>query len=239
MSGDMPRRARLSVAGLPHHVIQRGRNRALCFLTDADCRFYLNCLKEGSACYRCAVHAYVLMANHLHLLVSPADSNALSKMMRYVGDRYAHYVNVMYQRTGTLWEGRFRPSPIDSESYLLTCYRYIELNPVRSGMATNPADYPWSSYGHHAFGDEDPVIQDHPLYFQLGETQKERELAYRGLLRCPIGEQALKEIRISANGGHIFGRDRFKNEIEQAAARKVRPSKGGRPRKMRGAGART
>lgn len=232
----MPRRARLRVAGVPHHVIQRGNNRSPCFFAEEDYRFYLRCLHEGADRYECAIHAYVLMTNHVHLLVSPAGEEALSLLMRYLGSRYVQYVNCVYQRTGTLWEGRFKSSLIDSARYLLTCYRYIELNPVRARMAASPTDYPWSSYRYHAEGCVNEVIQDHRLYLELGATQIERQLAYRELFRHQLDDKELAEIRTSVNGGLVLGEERFKDEIEGVVARRVRPGRGGRPRKTEGRG---
>ena len=230
----MPRRPRLKVAGVPHHVIQRGNNRAPVFFADEDYRFYLICLQKGAARYQCAIHAYVLMPNHVHLLVSPGAEEGLSLMMRYVGSRYVQYVNYVYSRTGTLWEGRFRSNLIESERYLLACYRYVELNPVRAGIVESPAKYPWSSYVHHAEGRENKVIQDHPIYAALGSTPWERQQAYRALFRKPIDDKELEEIRASVNAGLVLGGERFKDAIERGVARSVRPSRGGRPRKADG-----
>ncbi len=227
----MPRRARIKVAGIPHHVIQRGNNRSPCFFAEEDYRFYLQCLLEGADRYECAIHAYVLMTNHVHLLVSPAGEDALSLMMRYLGSRYVQYVNHAYRRTGTLWEGRFKSSLIDSERYLLTCYRYIELNPVRARMVASPSDYRWSSYGYHAEGREDPMIQDHRLFLELGTSNPQRQHAYRELFCHHLDDKDLAQIRTSVNGGLVLGEERFKDEIEGMVARRVRPGQSGRPRK--------
>lgn len=227
----MPRRARLSVAGNPHHVVQRGNNRSPCFFSERDYRFYLSCLREEAERYRCAVHAYVLNPDHVHLLVTPDSEDALSLMMRSLGSRYVHYINHVQRRTGTLWEGRYRSSIIESERYLLTCYRYIELDPIRLRLVAHPADYPWSSYRCHALGYGDSVIRDHPLYRALGATPEARALAYRELFRDPITEREIAEIRTSWKAGLVLGGDSFKNEIERIVERPVRPGKCGRPRK--------
>jgi putative transposase len=227
----MPRRARLKVAGNPHHVVQRGNNRADCFFSEKDYRFYLCCLRELAEGYRCAVHAYVLNPNHVHLLVTPETEDALSLMMRSLSSRYAQYVNHVYRRSGTLWEGRYRSSIIESERYLLTCYRYIELDPIRLRLVAHPGDYAWSSYRCHALGNSDGVIRDHPLYRALGATPEARALAYRELFRHPITEQEIAEIRTSWKTGLVLGGDSFKNEIERIVERPVRPGKGGRPKK--------
>jgi putative transposase len=155
-------------------------------------------------------------------------------MMRYVGSRYVQYVNYVYSRIGTLWEGRFKSNLIEGERYLLACYRYIESNPVRARIVESAAAYPWSSYGYHAAGRENKVIRDHPIYIALGSTPWERQQAYRGLFRQQIDNKELDEIRASVNAGLVLGGDRFKDAIERAVARPVHPSKGGRPRKADG-----
>ena len=227
----MPRKARLRVAAIPHHVIQRGNNHSPCFFAEDDYRFYLQCLLYGAGRYGCAIHAYVLMSNHVHLLVSPTEKDGLSLMMRYLGSRYAQYVNRVYGRTGALWEGRFKSSLIDDERYLLTCYRYIELNPVRARIVANPAEYCWSSYLSHTQGQENLVIRDHQLYIKLGTTSLERQLAYRDLFRNQLDSKVLDEIRASINRGLVLGEDSFKDKIEGIVARRVRPAQRGRPRK--------
>ena len=227
----MPRRARIKFAGIPQHITQRGNNRAACFFADDDYRYYLQCLSEGAQRYSCDVHAYVLMTNHVHLLVTPENEEGLSRMMRYLGSRYVQYVNYVYRRSGTLWEGRFKSNPIDSENYLLTCYRYIELNPVRAGLVTGPADYPWSSYTAHAMGRRDELLQDHPLYRALGDTDAARKAAYRDLFRSQVDEASINTIRHAINTGVALGGERFKSEIEMALGRSVRPKARGRPPK--------
>jgi len=226
----MPRRARLKIAGVPQHIIQRGNNRAVCFFADDDYRYYLESLAEGAHRYGCALHAYVLMTNHVHLLVTPDTEEGISKTMRHLGSRYVQYINYVYRRSGTLWEGRFKSNLIDSERYLLTCYRYIELNPVRAGIVGHPGDYPWSSYGTHALGRKDELLRDHPLYAALGATTEARQAAYRDLFRYQTDSETLKAIRESVNSGMVLGRERFKDEIEAALGRRVRPSERGRPK---------
>ncbi|HEY8037981.1 MAG TPA: transposase [Methylobacter sp.] len=227
----MPRRARVRHAGVPQHVIQRGNNRAACFFADENYQSYLDSLQEGATRYGCNIHAYVLMTNHVHLLVTPEADESLSCMMRYLGSRYVQYVNHVYRRSGTLWEGRYKSSLIDSEGYLLTCYRYIELNPVRAGMVENASDYRWSSYGAHALGQADELIRDHACYLALGATDEIRHAAYQALFRHQIDEASLKAIRESVNSGTALGSERFKDEIEATLARSVRLGTPGRPRK--------
>ena len=228
----MPRRARLKVAGFPHHVLQRGNNGAPCFFVEQDYRFYLQCLRESAARYSCAIHAYVLMPNHVHLLVSPSTENGLSPMMRLLGSRYVLYVNRARGRTGTLWEGRFKSNLIDSERYLLCCHHYIEANPVRKMIVANPGDYAWSSYRHHALGIADSVVKDHPIYLQLGPTAAERQRTYRDQFQTNADPNQRAEIMSSVRRGLVLGEEKFKDEIERVVARRVRPGKSGRPRKV-------
>jgi len=224
----MPRRARITAAGVPHHVVQRGHNREATFFADEDYLAYRHSLKEGAQRYRCAIHAYALMTNHVHLLVTPANEDGLSRLMRYLGSRYVQYVNFVYKRRGTLWEGRFKSSLVDQEQYLLTCYRYIELNPVRASMVTQPQDYRWTSYAHHALGKPDELIEDHPLYLALGDTDETRRAAYRELFRYQLDDADITDIRVSLNKGLAVGAERFKDQIESVLERSVRPGQAGR-----------
>jgi putative transposase len=171
------------------------------------------------------------MPNHVHLLVSPSTEDGISLLMRHLGSRYVHYVNRVYQRTGTLWEGRFRSSLIGGERYLLACHHHIESNPVQERLVAGPADYEWSSYRHHADGREDPLIQNHRIYLELGANDRERQRAYRERFRNLIDGEERAEIRRAINGGLVLGEDHFKDEIERVVARRVRPGKSGRPRK--------
>lgn len=227
----MPRRARIKLAGITQHVVQRGNNRARCFCTNDDYRYYLHTLSKGAQRYQCAIHAYVLMPNHIHLLVTPQTEDGLSRMMRYLGSRYVRYFNNVYRRTGTLWEGRYRSSLVDSERYLLVCYRYIELNPVRSDMVDQPGEYPWSSYASNALGGEDEVLRHHSMYLALGDCEQSRQEAYRKLFHYEIDADTITRIRKSVHCGNALGRERFKDEVEGALGRSVRPGERGRPKK--------
>lgn len=182
----MARRPRFAIAGVPLHVIQRGNNRNACFFDASDYRFYLECLAEAAEKYGCHIHAYVLMTNHVHILVTPNEDYAVSQMMQSVGRRYVGYVNRSYRRTGTLWEGRFKAALVDSERYLLVCSRYIELNPVRAKMVEGPGDYCWSSYRCNAHGVQDACITPHRLYEALGHDGETRQAAYRELFRFAV-----------------------------------------------------
>jgi len=177
---------------------------------------------------------YALMTNHVHLLVTPASEDGLSRLMRYLGSRYVQYVNFVYKRRGTLWEGRFKSSLVDQEQYLLTCYRYIELNPVRANMVEQPQDYRWSSYANHALGKPDDLIEDHPLYLALGNADEARRAAYRALFRHQLDDAEITEIRTSLNKGLAVGAERFKDQIEMVLARSVRPGQAGRKKTVVG-----
>lgn len=227
----MPRQPRYSLAGVPQHVIQRGNNRQVTFFSAQDSRYYRECLATAAGKHDCAIHAYVLMTNHVHLLMTPAQPDGIAKVMQSVGRRYVRYINDSYGRTGTLWEGRYKASLIDSERYLLICCRYIELNPVRAGLVGHPAAYPESSYRHHAHGEDNPLITDHPLYQALGETREQRQEAYRALFDGNINARFIKEIRVCTNQCGVLGSDGFKDGVEAMVGRHVRPGKAGRPKK--------
>jgi putative transposase len=212
----MPRQPRYPLAGIPQHVIQRGNNRQTTFYANGDYHFYLNCLREAADRHDCHIHAYVLMTNHVHLLMTPQQPGAIAKVMQSVGRRYVQYVNYLYQRSGTLWEGRYKASLGGSERYLLTCYRYIELDPVRASMVTDPADYRWYSYRAHALGRGDSLIVDHAGYQALGESITVRCAAYRSLFEHAIGKDMLSTIRSSLNECRVLGDERFKDQVETA-----------------------
>ena len=231
----MPRRPRLSLPGVPLHVIQRGNNRQACFFAEEDYRFYLHWLAKGAQRYGCEIHAYVLMTNHVHMLVSPQGPEGAARLMQSLGRRYVQYVNRAYRRSGTLWEGRYKASLLQAEAYLLRCSRYIETNPVRAGMVKDPAQYPWSSYRWHGLGEANALIRDHALYAALGRTPEERQAGYRGLFRTELDEEALSDIRKAANQGLVLGDERFAKEIERALGVRVGLQKAGR-RKRAGTG---
>jgi putative transposase len=222
----MARLPRFVLPGHPQHVIQRGNNRQSIFVTDEDYRFYL--AKLGAACqhHHCDVHAYVLMTNHVHLLITPHHEPGIGNVMQSVGRSYVRYFNDTYHRTGTLWEGRYRATLIDTEQYLLICYRYIELNPVRAGMVADPAAYPWSSYHANALGQSDSLVTSHPLYQSLGKEAERRQAAYRGLFQQVIEPPTLAAIRESTNKAWVLGHERFVEAIattlNRRAARKDR-----------------
>jgi putative transposase len=212
-------------------VIQRGNNRAACFFGDVDRRFYLKCLAQSSAHTGCAIHAYVLMTNHVHLLVTPGESGAVAAMLQEMGRRYVRVINTIHGRTGTLWEGRFKSSLIDTEAYLLACHRYIELNPVRAGIATHAAAYPWSSHAHYTGGKVDRLITEHASFLSLGPNHIERQTAFRALFASEMDQNTLAQIREAVNAGCALGSETFLKAMEAKLGRTVRPPKHGRPAK--------
>lgn len=234
----MPRRPRVILPNVPQHIIQRGNNRQACFYADADYLFYLQWLKEYAGKYECNIHAYVLMTNHVHLLVSTEKVHAVGAMMKALGQCYVQYINKTYKRSGTLWEGRYKSCPTQVETYLLTCQRYIELNPVRANMVSHPAEYRWSSYAANAQGLESNnseelanFIKPHDLYHALGLDAASRQAAYRELFRYQLDIGLVGEIRKATNDNYALGSASFTTQIEKALGRRVTAGKAGRPTK--------
>jgi putative transposase len=229
----MPRRARHYVAHLPYHVVQRGNNREVCFIEPENYSFYLTLWQELSEKFQVAVHAYCLMTNHIHFLVTPTTEDAISMVMKRVGSRYAQYMNKKYRRTGTLWEGRHKASLIQSEKYLLTCYRYIELNPVRAGMVERPEEYDWSSYHVNAWGDES-WLTPHVEFWNLGSDLASRTFAYRELFRHQMDIEDLHKVRQAAHYCQPLGDDRFVEFIRDRYGIEVGKQSGGRAKLQSG-----
>ena len=227
----MPRQPRLDLADVPQHVVQRGNDRQPCFYVTDDYRRYLAGLRESAIRYGCSVHAYVLMTNHVHLLVTPSSAGAVSRMMQWLGRQYVGYINGRYRRTGTLWEGRYKSCLVDTERYLLTCYRYIELNPVRAAMVADPADYAWSSYRTNAQALPDKVVVPHAEYLRLGADASERCSAYRQLFEEVLGDARLAEIRAYVQQQRALGTIRFQREIEAMIGRCANVRAAHRPRR--------
>jgi len=227
----MPRRARLLLPGVPLHIIQRGNNRQACFFAEEDYRFYLEWLAEHAKAKGCRIHAYVLMTNHVHLLLSSSRSEGAGSLMKALGQRYVQYVNRTYRRSGTLWEGRFRSCLTQEETYLMACQRYIELNPVRAGMVRHPADYSWSSYRTNAQGEYSELIKPHRLYKALGVDDAKRQAAYRQLFRPELDQDVVDAIRSATNGNYALGNERFAKHISTALGQRAVKGQAGRPRK--------
>lgn len=227
----MPRKPRMYLPDVPAHVVQRGNNHAACFFHAADYRFYLAALQEALLRHRVALHAYVLMTNHVHLLLTPTDREGISRVLQHTGRCYVRHVNAVYGRTGTLWEGRHKASLIDADDYLLACYRYIELNPVRAGMVAAPEEYPWSSYRRHAWGEADELVTDHALYTALAEEPARRQQHYRQLFKGRMADESLTKMREALSANHPVGDDRFREAIARQLGRPVgRPRRGRPPR---------
>jgi putative transposase len=227
----MPRQPRYFLPGFPQHVIQRGVDRQAVFFGPADYELYRHALAKSAEQCHCQVHAYVLMTNHTHLLITPWTRRSLPRLMQAMGRFYVQALNKKYKRTGPLWQGRYKASLVQDDLYLLTCQRYIELNPVRAGMVIAPGEYLYSSYARNAYGTEDDLITPHPIYESLAAEQWNRQAAYRQLFSTCIGPKQLEQLRATTNACLVLGNDRFKDQIEAVLGRSVRPGRGGRPRK--------
>jgi putative transposase len=228
----MARLARLTVPGYPHHIIQRGNNRQSTFMDASDYARMLEYLGEGAQAYGVAIHAYVLMGNHFHLLATPAEATSLPAMMQALGRRYVRMFNSRHGRSGTLWEGRYRSTIVDSERYLMACMAYIELNPVRAGLAAAPGEYAWSSYGHQTGVRQDPLITAHPLYWTLGNTPFSREAAYRSIVEAGLAPSEIDRFTHATLTGWPLGDSKFATALEQLSGRRAIRKKPGRPPRL-------
>jgi putative transposase len=227
----MARSPRITIPAYPHHIIQRGNNRAATFFTDDDYRYFLDCLRQAKVKCRCRIYAYVLMTNHFHLLVEPAEVGDLGRFMQSVGRRYVRYVNETYRRTGTLWEGRFKSAAVSRDEYLIACSRYIELNPVRASIVTHPKDYRWSSYQRRALGMSDRLLDEDPWYNGLGTTERDKQERYRQWMDEQISEREWDEIRQATQRGRLIGRETFQKQVEAMTGRHLVGEARGRPKK--------
>lgn len=225
----MARLPRLTLPGLPHHIIQRGNNQQAIFATAVDYRFWLDLLLEQAARYEVKIHAYVLMGNHFHLLATPQTVDGLSKMMQAVGRSYVRYFNQSQHRTGTLWEGRYRSTVIQPERYLLACMVYMDLNPVRAGLVAQAKDYPWSSHGHCLGLRVDRLITPHALFWQLGNTPFAREAAYAELVQAGINSVQQTALTESTLSGWALGEPNFVANLQKKTERRVVKASAGRP----------
>ena len=218
------------------HLVQRGINREPCFFAEEDYHCYLHWLQKSAADWDCAIHAYVLMTNHVHLLITPQRSDGPAKLMQSLGRRYVQYINHAYRRSGSLWEGRYKSSAVQAECYLFACMRYIELNPVRAGMVSDPAQYRWSSYRHNGLGQADERLVAHPLYqsLGLGRDAEDRRASYRALFRAELDDDPIGDIRLALAQSQPLGDDRFAERIcarvgvRRATAKRGRPPGEGR-----------
>jgi len=225
----MPRKPRVSLAGVAEHVIQRGNNRQAIFACEDDMKAYVTWLKQYSKKYNVAIHAWVLMTNHVHLLCSPANHSGISQMMQSLGRMYVMYFNRAYKRSGTLWEGRYRSCLVQSDKYLLELYRYIELNPVRAGMVQDPSEYSWSSYQCNALGKQSDLLTAHPNYLAINQDANNRLADYRKLFAGYVESELIEDIRKATNKGLALGNEQFKFKVEALSGRSVIAGKRGRP----------
>lgn len=229
----MARLPRLVVPNQSHHIIQSGIDRQAIFRDSDDYIVFLGWVREAARQFKLAIHAYVLMPDHFHLLATPSDDTGLARMMQWIGRKYVPYFNAKYQRVGTLWQGRYKATVIDAEKYLIACSRYIELNPVRAGLVAEPRDYPWSSCSHHVGAQPSPLITDHSIYWALGNTPFEREAVYQRILEQKPGIEEVAALTDAAVKGWALGSDLFKTGLEKQAKRRVSPAKRGRPPKQK------
>ncbi|RSZ56765.1 transposase [Massilia atriviolacea] len=226
----MPRRPRLTVPNVPLHIIQRGNNRLPCFFSEADYLVYLDMLRRSAQQAGCRVHAYVLMTNHVHLLLTPQSCSSPAIMMKALGERYVPYINRRRNRTGTLWEGRYRSCLVQDAEYLFVCQRYIELNPVRASMVTHPLDYRWSSYQANAYGEKSNIVEPHSLYMALGTERFERERRYRALFENEMPWGMVEQVRKATHRNAVFGSEDFIERMAIASDNDVMPRRRGRCR---------
>jgi putative transposase len=227
----MSRQPRLDLADVPQHVVQRGNDRQPCFFASTDYSRYLTNLREAALRYDVAIHAYVLMTNHVHLLATPTEVGGVSRMMQFLGRQYVSYVNVNYRRTGTLWEGRYKSCLVDSDQYLLACYRYIELNPVRAMMVARPEEYAWSSYRSNALGSCDSLLHPHRQYLALAANADDRRAAYRMLFDEVLDDQRVSDIRAYLQQQRAWGSERFQSIVAAQLGRCAQTRPARRPRK--------
>ncbi|RYF26983.1 MAG: transposase [Comamonadaceae bacterium] len=225
----MARLPRLTLPGYPHHIIQRGNNRQAIFSSSEDYLLLLALLEEHAIANKVAIHAYVLMSNHFHLLATPATVDGIPTMMQAVGRRYVRHFNQKQSRTGTLWEGRYKSNLIQAERHLLACMAYLDLNPVRAAMVSEPAAYPWSSHAHYSGRAVHRWLTPHPLYWELGNTPFSREAAYSDLVRAGVEQEEQHALTNSALRGWALGEPEYVAELQKHTARRVSKRQPGRP----------
>jgi putative transposase len=231
----MARKHRFYLKDIPCHIVQRGNNRQACFISADDFGYYMHCMEQALARYAVQLHAFVLMTNHVHLLMTPQDSDGISRVMQSVGRDYVRYFNKQYQRTGTLFEGRHKSSLIDSERYFLQCQRYIELNPVRAHMVEHPALYHWSSYQHYGVGKQIGCLTPHNLYLGLGQNHETRMQAYQSFICTDLQSEELAVMRQCFSHNYPLGSSQFRIEMEHLLGRRFGKCNPGRPEKGVGA----
>jgi putative transposase len=229
----MARRRRLFIANIPYHVIQRGNNRNPIFFNDKDYLFFLKVLKEAKAKHPCFLYAYCLMPNHFHFILEPLEKDNISFLMKFLGAKYVHYINRTYGRSGTLWEGRFRCSLIDEESYFLSCLRYIETNPLRAGLTKSPDLYQWSSYHFRTSEEKNSIIDLDPWYDSLGTSPLERQARYRHFINSSAPKSEYNLIREMTQKNGIIGDQIFRHKMEKILGITINLGLPGRPMKIK------
>ena len=229
----MARLPRLTVPGYPYHIVQRGNNRQPIFATATDRQLLLELLTGSAGKFGVAVHAYVLMDNHFHLLATPQSAQSLPQMMQSVGRRYVRHFNATQGRSGTLWEGRYKSALVQTDRYLLACMAYIDLNPVRAGVVAQAQDYPWSSYGHYVGLRTDKLVSAHPLVWELGNTPFARESGYRRMVQAGITAQQQTGLTQSVMSGWALGDPDFLADLQKTTDRRLSKSLPGRPARVK------
>lgn len=228
----MPRRPRVHLDKVPLHIVQRGHNRDACFYAEEDYHTYLHWLGIALKEADCQLHAYALMTNHVHLLITPRKAEAVPRLMISLGRRYVQYINTAYRMTGTLWDGRYKSSLIQAETYLLACMRYIELNPVTAAMVDDPAHYRWTSYRANGLGRAEALITPHSLYAALGDSDKARQSTYRALFRPHLDQAAIDDIRLAVSQSQPLGDSRFHARIARLTGERREARPRGRPKAL-------
>ena len=230
----MPRQARIVVANTAHHIIQRGHNRQVIFASDADYNYYIDNLIDFKREFSCKIYAYCLMTNHVHLVVDPGDNpESISLLMKRVAGRQTRYINKIEKRSGSLWEGRFKSSVVSTQEYLVSCCRYVELNPLRAGLVENPGDYKWSSCSCKVKGTRNKLVDFDSQYFALGSSASERQSAYKEYLLETIPEYEIELIREALQRNQLTGSARFREEISAKLGIRISNKRPGRPRKAK------
>lgn len=227
----MARKPRLFAADLLYHVVQRGNNKNPIFFREKDYLIFLDILREAKSKHPCHIYAYCLMINHFHLLVKPKDKENISLLLKFLGAKYVRYINKTYNRTGTLWEGRFKCSIIDREQYFWNCLRYVDTNPIRAGLVKLPEEYTWSSCAFRVLGKYDSILDLDPWYESLGRDVLERQLRYRQFIRSNVSESECCLIRDMTRRNGIIGDDAFREKIEKVLDKKIVFRPVGRPSK--------
>lgn len=227
----MPRYARGTIAGVIYHIMHRGNNKQVVFFTEDDYSYFIELIKQAKKNFKVKIYSYCLMTNHVHILLEPEITEHLAKFIKFIAQNYTQYINKTYKRTGTFWEGRYKSCAVSNDIYLFACSRYIEMNPLRAGLAGDPLDYEYSSYHHKVGARKENFLDYDPFYLSLGSTDTERHIHYKEEFRKAIPEGEWKSIQEGINRNSVFGNEKFRNQIEQAIGRKITQKDRGRPRK--------